>query len=273
MGDCRVQVDPADCACREHQRLQSKFGTPARVSPRRSRAHAARLCRPDADRPRRRPLLEGVHLADRARQDAPDAGDDRVARDAARRRRELPRERRLERRARAGRGDPHPRRGARRAARLRRRDRGVRECAHRRRLDRRGRAAGARTLGRGLGARPSRRRQAGDRAARRGARARRGTAVHRPRPGRDPLPARRRPLPDLEHLDLGRAASARRLRWSSARSCRPTCFARTSSRGARAATGASATSRPRARTSSARSSSPSRCRTRTLSARRTSRPR
>ena len=79
-------------------------------------AAAARRRRADADRPRRRPLLEGVHLPDRARQDAPDDRDGRVARAAARCRRRLPRERRLRRRAREGRGDPRPRRRAARGA-------------------------------------------------------------------------------------------------------------------------------------------------------------
>ena len=67
------------------------------------------------DRTGGRALLEGVHLADRARQDAADARDDQVARGAARRRRRLPRDRRLERRARAGRSGARPRRGALRA--------------------------------------------------------------------------------------------------------------------------------------------------------------
>ena len=96
----------------EHRRRPPPRGS----APRRSPAPASRRRRADADRSRRRPLLEGVHLADRARQDAPDARDDRVARAAPRRRRRLPRERRLDRRAREGRGDPRPRRGAARGA-------------------------------------------------------------------------------------------------------------------------------------------------------------
>ena len=49
---------------------------------------------------------------DRARQDPPDARDDRVARDPPGRRPELPRERRVRRRARPDGGDAHARRGA-----------------------------------------------------------------------------------------------------------------------------------------------------------------
>ena len=97
-------------------------GTPAR----RPCAPAARRCRPDADRPRGRPVLQGVHLADRARQDPPDLRDGRVARRATRRRRHLPGVRRLERRPHPRRGCPRPRRGARPEARVRRGPRGVR---------------------------------------------------------------------------------------------------------------------------------------------------
>ena len=122
--------------------------------------------------------------------------------------------------------------------------------------DRLGRARGARALRRGAGRRlqDGDAREAVDAAARR-ARARRGPAVLRRRPGRHPLPARRLPLQALEHRDRGgalrRGARARR----APRSCRATCSGPTSSAGARAAAVASATSRRRARTSSTRSSS------------------
>ena len=200
-------------------------GDPPRIAPRRAPAPAARLRRSDAERARRRPLLEGVRLADRARQDAADARDDQVARLAARRRRLVPRERRLERRACSRRGDPHARRGALRAPRLRRRDRRVHGRARGRRRHRRGRPAGAGALGRGVGPRTSRRGQARDRPARAGARPRRRAVLHRSRPRRDPLPPRRLPLPDLEHLDRDGALRASRSRWSTARRSRPTCSA------------------------------------------------
>ena len=81
------------------------------------------------------------------------------------------------------------------------------------------------------------------------------------------------PLPDLEHRDGDRALRRGARRSSSARRFRPTCSARTSSPGARAATAASATTRRRARTSRARSSSRRRWTTRARSARSTSRRR
>ena len=124
----------------------------------------------------------------------------------ARRRRDVPVERRLDRRARARRGDPRPRGGSGREARLPRSDRGVHERSGRRRRDRRRRVAGARALRRGLVAGACGRRPAGDRPAHPGARSRRGAGVLRPRPGRDPVPARRLPLPALEHRDRCRAA-------------------------------------------------------------------
>ena len=108
--------------------------------------------RPHADRSRGRPVLQGVHLADRARQDAPDDRDGRVARAPARRRCGLPRDRRLGRRPRQGRGDPRARRRAHGRASLRRVARGVRACAAVRRLDRRRGAARARPERRGDGA-------------------------------------------------------------------------------------------------------------------------
>ena len=52
----------------------------ARVASRRAAALAPPRGRPDADPGRGRPLLEGVHQPDRARQDAPDRRDDRLAR-------------------------------------------------------------------------------------------------------------------------------------------------------------------------------------------------
>ena len=60
----------------------------------------------------------------------------------------------------------------------------------------------------------------------RGARARRGAGVLRPRPRRGAVPARRRPLPDLEHRDRDRALRRGARRCSTARSFRPTCCAR-----------------------------------------------
>ena len=55
-------------------------------SPRRARPHAPRVGRPHADAARGRAVLEGVHQPDRARQDAADRVDDRLARRTARRR-------------------------------------------------------------------------------------------------------------------------------------------------------------------------------------------
>src|SRR5581483_1168720 len=66
---------------------------------RRAPARAPGRSRVDADRARGRPFFEGVRQPDRAREDAPDAGDRAVARAAPRRRPELPLERRLERRS------------------------------------------------------------------------------------------------------------------------------------------------------------------------------
>ena len=88
-----------------------------RAPPGRAPAAAARGRRPDAERSRRRALLEGVRQPDRARQDPADARDDRVARGAARRRSRLPRERCLDRRARPARRRARSRRGADRVAR------------------------------------------------------------------------------------------------------------------------------------------------------------
>ena len=225
-------------------------------------------------RARRRALLEGVHLADRARQDAPDARDGRVARRAARRRRA--RSSRAASRTTSGRA---PRRSSRaREALTERRDFDVAIEEFTKALAAVvatgvGRAAGARPLRRGLGAMHRGDVRAGDRAARRRRGARRGPVVLGSRPRRAAVPARRRPLPDLEHRDRGRAlrrgAHARR---ALAAAVRPAA-ARTCSPGARAATAASATTRPHAKTSRARSSWPSRWTTRARSATRTSRRR
>ena len=119
-GFCEPTPTSGDCTSRlmlhtpEHvtTRTHARPCRPPRIAPRRAPAPAAGLRRADADRARGRAVLEGVRLADRARQDAADARDDRMARGAARRRRVVPRERRLDRRARARRGDPHPRGGA-----------------------------------------------------------------------------------------------------------------------------------------------------------------
>ena len=111
------------------------------------------VCRPHADRARRRALLEGVHQPDRARQDPPDRVDDRLARRAARRRSGVPLVRRLDRGAREGRGAARlaPRRSRRRISTRRRSRRIARRApsvdAHRRAV---ARASGA--LRRGVGA-------------------------------------------------------------------------------------------------------------------------
>ena len=86
---------------------------------------------------------------------------------------------------------------------------------------------------------------------------RRGAGVFRRRPRGRPVPTRRLPLHAVEHLDVGLAADLGGGARGSLRVCRATCSASTSSTGAPAATGASATGRRRARTSSARWSSPS----------------
>ena len=75
------------------------------------------------------------------------------------------------------------------------------------------------------------------------------------RPCRRAVPARLLPLPDLEHPDRDRAPRRRRSSSPSARASPATSFAPASSRGARAAAAARRTTRPRARTPSARSSS------------------
>ena len=240
-------------------------GDPSGLAPRRAPAPAARRRRSDAERARRRALLEGVRLADRARQDAPDARDGRLARLAARRRRRVPRERRRDRRARPRRGVLARAEALIRAPRLRR----ARSTRSRTRSP--PSSPPARSSCR-CGCCRARRRPAHI-AARSGPRStcssRRAASskgrLHRSRPRRGPVPPRRLPLPDLEHLDGARALRTSRSRWPSARRSRPTCSAPTSSRGARAATAASATTRPRARTSSARSSSPRRWTTRARS--------
>ena len=160
-------------------------GRPARIAARRAPPPAPRLGGADAERARRRSLLEGVRLADRARQDAADARNGQVAR--ARGSASTPRSSRRgvssDERARAEailtRAEALVG-----AARLRRRDRRVHRRARGRRRDRRGRASGAGALGRGVGPRPPRRGQARDRAARAGARPRRRPVLHRSRPRR-----------------------------------------------------------------------------------------
>ena len=173
----------------------------------------------DPERPRRRPLLEGVRQPDRARQDAADAGDARVARRAARRRR-----RRTSRPASAPtsaaasrRRSPAPRRC--RGARLRRRrSRSSRGCDAVGRAHRRARSRAALAARRDLGADPGRRQSTSAlRAARPRARARRGRRLLRRRPRGGALPARRLPLQAVEHLDGDRAARRRRSSSPSAR--------------------------------------------------------
>ena len=181
-----------------------------------------------------------------------------MARDAARRRPDVPRERRLDRRAGARRGDARPRRGADRGARVRAGDRRVRA----RRASPSSRAGSVElevqaAHRRGAGRAPERRRAAG---ARRSS-SRRASLVE----GAEFSDIDRAdvlfrlgvvPLPALEHRDRGlalrRGARARR---ALGPAVRPPPLARPR-RGARAAAAASATGRRRARTSSARSSSP-----------------
>ena len=188
--------------CRSSQNVRAR-GSAERPEARRPPPPVARRRGPDADRPRRRSLLQGVHLPDRARQDPPDERDGRLARDAPGGRRRLPRERDLRRRACEGRGDPRPRRHAARRARVRGGDRRVHEVAPRR--PRHGRAGVARAGAerRGDGARTERRRQDGADDARRVPRARRRRKLLRHRPRRRALPARRLPLHALEHRDGG----------------------------------------------------------------------
>ena len=172
------------------------------------------------------------------------------------RRRRLPRERRLDRRARPCRGRARTRRGA---------DRRSDQCEAALELyERRSRPCSRRAP------RSSRRACSQARRARMAIEGEvreaitlleqarglvEGANVLRRRACRGRLRARRRPLQAFEHLDgaraLQRGARARR-------ALRPpvlTCSAPRSSRGARGATAGSATSRPRRKTSSARSSS------------------
>ena len=96
-----------------------------------------------------------------------------MARSPARRRPDLPRERRLERRARPRRGGADARRGAGERRDYDGGDRRVRARARPRRRDRGSRAAGAPPFGRGLGADAERRGARRDRAARAGTKPRR----------------------------------------------------------------------------------------------------
>ena len=194
-------------------------------------APAAHVRGYDAERARRRPLLEGVRQPDRARQDAPDGRDDRVARRPARRRRRFSRERRLGRRARPGRDRPRPRGGA---------DRGRAATTRRSTSTRTSQPAvvatgAARARGRARsGGQASRHacrgkpREALVTSTRR-ARAVRGPGLLGRRPGATSSSASASPLHALEHLDRGRAASTRRSSSPSARGCRATCCGRTSS--------------------------------------------
>ena len=200
-----------------------------------------------------------------------------MARRAARRRRRLPRERRLGRRSAAASRprSPAPRRCPRPAQ--------IDEALERsydddRTAVARDRAARARGRARSS-ARAACARDEGEVRARRSSCSSRarglvgGPRLLRRRARGHPLPARRLPLQALEHRDRDRRCSTRRSSSPSAPGCRATCSARRSSTGARAATAASATSRPRARTSSARSSSPRASATARRWATSTSRPR
>ena len=166
-------------------------------------------------------------------------------------------QRRLDRRARPGRGacSRAPRR-CRRAISYKEAIDGLRGGTRRGRRDELGRARRPHALGRGLGADAGGRRPNGHRAAEQRARARRGFGLLRRRPRRDRLPARRLPLQAFEHLDRRRAPRRGARARGALGPARATGFAPTSTTGAPAATAASATSRPRARTSSTRSSSP-----------------
>ena len=227
-----------------------------RIAPRRAPAPAARRSRPDADRARGRALLQGVRLARssagrRARPRRPSTGSPRAwaSTRASSRAASPPTSARASRRRSPARTRSTSARRTTRRSRSTRRSRASS-------LDRLGRARAARAVGRGLGAAAPRRRPAGDRAAR--ARARRfveGAGVRRRRPRRRAVPPRRLPLQAPEHLHGDRPLQRGARAGGALASCRATSFARRSSAGARAATGASATSRPRARTSSVRSSS------------------
>ena len=184
---------------------------------RRTPAPAPRRRRSHADRPRRRPLLQGVHLPDRAGQDAPDDRDGRVARPPARGRPRLPRERRLRRRSRQGRGllaradalaSEHrfeeARRGIRQGDAVRRRRRAPPSCASALLNGEARRGPATATSGSALAL------LAESRVARRGRR------VLRRRPRRRPLPDGRLPHEALEHLDGGRPVQRGARPWRSA---------------------------------------------------------
>ena len=175
-----------------------------RSPPRRALASVARVCGPDTVRARRRPVLEGVREPDRARQDAPDRRDDRLARKQAEHGCGLPRTRCLDRRARPRRGNPDARRGARRGAPLRGGCRGVRRGSTRGRCHRREGARGATALGRGLGEDAAGRASRVARVAHAREDRRRRRAVLRSRPRRGALSPRCLPLQAFQHLDRDR---------------------------------------------------------------------
>ena len=180
---------------------------PARGSGhRRARALAARRRRPDADAARRRPLLEGVREPDRARQDAPDRRDARLARGAARRRRAVPRARVSTDARNAVEALLDARRGARReATATARRSSSFRQARER---DRPSSALPSSRCGRSQARAGRSRRRArprGDRGPPARARARRAPGVLGRRPRRRALPARLLPVPHLEHPDGDRA--------------------------------------------------------------------
>ena len=178
---------------------------PADPAARRAPAPAARRSRADADRSRGRPVLEGVHLADRARQDAPDdarrSSGSRCASastPASSRAASRPTSARRRRRS-----SPAP-------TRSRRSTSSTEAIAEYTRALPAVLGTGAAELrvralnGEAMAHAQARRREVGARAARRVARSRRGRDVHRRRPRRCSLSPRRLPLQAFEHLDRGR---------------------------------------------------------------------
>ena len=162
------------------------------------------------------------------------------------------RQRRLVRRPRARRGRARPGRGARRGAPARRGDRASSRTQARRRPPGRAAISSSACSRRGVGADPARRASGGARPARRGPRLAEGAGVLRRRPRRRALPPRRRAATSSRASPPRVGLFDEALSSRSVRSFRATFCAPTSSAGAPAATAASATSRPRARTSSAR---------------------
>ena len=197
-----------------------------RAAPRRAPAPAARRRRPDADRPRGRPVLEGVHLADRARQDAPDRRDDRMARAAPRGRR-----RASSRAASPPTSARRPRRSSPAPTRCSRSTRSTTRSASTRKALPAVLGTGSAELHvRALNGEAMARAQTGDvkgalALLARVARARRARRVLRHRPRRGAVPPGGLPVHAFEHLDRGRSLQRGARRSPSARGCRPTSCA------------------------------------------------